>query len=564
MKNKERIMYKKLLLATAITVASGQALGATWAADTGTVGVIHTNEGISKVAEATGVPTASPVVRLGAAYAVNDVITLTYSVAKASTASWPTNLYSIKPGTAVVTHEVVGVEAIGQVEVATQTRTGNTAGVAGFVVGDVCTFGGRTTEKYRVEAITGITANHIKVTPALITATAADDTVICANPEYVILSYTSGSTDGKTVNYRVQSSTAVGTATSSIGAEIPLPSPNVSVAGLTAADATVSFAAATGAGTAMDVLTTSKTIATASPEFSYAVSKKFNAVIDVETDRKSYSSAFDTTNVEDDLELTITLVAGTDGNKATTTTSGVADITNAVTLDATTASSAVTTVVGDFAFLDSSTAAGVTAAAAAFTENNANSTAIATTGASYAITDTTIAANVITSTVKNTEAAVLPVQSFTASTVVTFTSEGIATATRTIDHGNVGSWTLNGASVTAYGVPMGPAVSRFLWISNKGTASAAFTYTATMNGTSYGPYSVGTVPGKTSMSVAGLIDTDLSARGIYVAPSSRATIELASPVKANDITVSASYKHIGDSDRLGLETSDTLTILDAK
>ncbi|MDA9346381.1 hypothetical protein N9R01_03290, partial [Porticoccaceae bacterium] len=284
----------------------------------------------------------------------------------------------------------------------------------------------------------------------------------------------------------------------------------------------------------------------------------------VETDRKSYSSNFDGTNTEDDLVLTITLVTGTNGNKATTSTSGVADITNAVTADATTANSAVTTVVGDFAYLDSSAAAGVTAAAAAFTEAGADSTAIATTGASYAITDTTIAAGTVTSTIKNTEAGVLPVQSFTASTVVTYTSEGIATATKTIDHGNVGSWTLNGASVTAYGVPMGPAVSRFLWISNKGTASAAFTYTATMNGTSYGPYSVGTVPGKSSMSVAGLIDTDLSARGIYVAPSSRATIELASPVKANDITVSASYKHIGDSDRLGLETSDTLTILDAK
>ena len=555
-------MYKKLLLATAISVASGQALGATWAADTATVGVIHTNEGISKVAEATGVPSASPVVRLGAAYAVNDVITLTYSVAKASTASWPTNLYSIKPGTAVATHEVVGIEPVGEDDIALQTISGNSAGISGFVVGDVCTIGGRTAELYRIESITAV-SNAITVTPNLVTATAADDAVVCANPEYVVLSYTSGSADGKTVNYRVQSSTAAGNATSSIGAEIPLPSPNVSVAGLTAADATVSFAAATGAGTAMDALSTSKTIATASPEFSYAVSKKFNAVIDVETDRKSYSSQFDTTNTEDDLDLTITLIAGTDGNKATTSTAGVADITNAVTLDATTANSAVTTVVGDFAFLDSSSAAGVTAAAAAFTEANANSTAIATTGASYAITDTTISAAVITSTVKNTEAAVLPVQSFTASTVVTFTTEGVSN-TRTINHGNVGSWTLNGASVTAYGVPMGPAVSRFLWISNKGTASAAFTYTATMNGTSYGPYSVGTVPGKTSMSVAGAIDNDLSARGIYVAPSSRATIELASPVKANDITVSASYKHIGDSDRLGLETSDTLTILDAK
>jgi len=66
------------------------------------------------------------------------------------------------------------------------------------------------------------------------------------------------------------------------------------------------------------------------------------------------------------------------------------------------------------------------------------------------------------------------------------------------------------------------------------------------------------------VSVGGLIDTDLTARSIYVAPSSRANINVSAPVKANDITMSASYKHIGDADRLGLETSDTLTVADGK
>ena len=104
---------------------------------------------------------------------------------------------------------------------------------------------------------------------------------------------------------------------------------------------------------------------------------------------------------------------------------------------------------------------------------------------------------------------------------------------------------------------MGSAVSRFIWVNNKGATAADFTYTATMNGSSYGPYSVATVAAKTAGSLGGLIDTDLASRGIYVAPSSRANITLTAPVKAADITVSASYKHIGDADRLALETSDT-------
>ena len=111
---------------------------------------------------------------------------------------------------------------------------------------------------------------------------------------------------------------------------------------------------------------------------------------------------------------------------------------------------------------------------------------------------------------------------------------------------------------------MGDAVSRFLWISNGGTGSANMKYTITMNGSSYGPYTLATVPGKTAVSIASLIDADILNRSIYVAPNSRANINVSAPVKANDITVSASYKHIGDSDRLGLETSDSLTAVDGK
>jgi len=55
-----------------------------------------------------------------------------------------------------------------------------------------------------------------------------------------------------------------------------------------------------------------------------------------------------------------------------------------------------------------------------------------------------------------------------------------------------------------------------------------------------------------------LIDTALSGAGVTLPNNSRATITIDSPVKQADITVSAAYKHIGDADRLILETSDTI------
>lgn len=561
-------MYKKLLLATSLAALSVPAMSATWStAGLGIVAVEHTDEGIANVTEAAGAQASNAVIKLGADFALNDTIKFTYSAAKATNYNWPTNIYSIAPGTATATHEIAAIEAVGQVEVATKV-IGAAASIAGFKVGDVCTFeSDSTATSYRViglGGVGGVTANHLKVSPAVQEATVVGKDVTCVNPKFITFSLINS--DTTSVTYRVTALAGTG-ATSTVGAEVPVPAILVSPDGLAAADVTVSYSAATASNVAMDTTAATAIVAASSTELSYAITTKFNAVVDVETDRVDFASGFDGTDVEDDLVLTIAKDAGTAGNYVSTNTTGVLTLVNAVAADVTDSNSAVITVTGDVAFLDDNAAAGVTAAAAGFTEAGADSTAIdAVAGAYFKITDTTIGANAstVTSTIKNTEGVAIPTSSFTASAVITYESAGDATLTKTIDLGSAGAWTLNGASVTAYGVPMGDAVSRFLWVSNKGTSSAAVSYTATMNGSSYGPYSIATVPGKSSVSVGGLIDTDLAARGIYVAPSSRASIELSAPVKANDITVSASYKHIGDADRLGLETSDTLTVSDAK
>lgn len=549
-------MYKKLVLASAIAAVSGQASAATWVTSNfgDQVAVKHTLEGIDKVVEADGVATSGAVVSLGAAFTVNDTITFTYNTAKATNFNWPTNIYSRKAGSTpdvtVLTDEAhIANDGVIDVDV------GNTDDAANFAVGDICNFATSTVD-HRVIAV-NTTNEDITVTPDP-AAIANNSAVTCDDPSFLALGLIN-STD-TTVTYRVTSKTE---GASTVGAEIAVPAPDVSVASLKSTKGvTVAYSAATASGVAMDVTTATTSMGTAVDEITYAVAK-LDAVIDVENDKKIFASGFVTNNTDaDSLTLTPTVTVGVAGDKHTISSAGAVSLAANVDDIMTSAQGAVTTVVGDFAYLDNSATAGVQASGV--TATNANGVAMATTGASFTLTDTTVAATAMVVTIDNSEAEPMAAQSFTASTVVTYTSNSIATATKTVDHGSVGSWTLNGASVTAYGVPMGTSVSRFLWVSNGGATSAAMDYTITMNGTTYGPYSLATIAAKTSTSISGLIDTDLAARSIYVAPSSRANINVSAPVKANDITMSASYKHIGDSDRLGLETSDTLTAADGK
>ncbi len=558
-------MYKKLILASAIAAVSGQAAAATWVTSNfGTqVAVKHTAEGIDKVTEADGVATSGAVLSLGAQFAQNDTITFTYNTAKATNYNWPTNLYSRKPGTSSASGTSrIGATGIASGNVTTsliESGNANTLDSSKLAVGDICNFDG-TTVDHRITA-NDTDNDTITFTPKLAADVAVADTVVCDNPSWVQLGLiNSGDTS---VTYRV---TSVSGGASTVGAEIAVPTPDVSVAGLKGTKAvTASYAAATASGVAMDATTATGALGTVIDEITYAVTAKFDGVIDVENDKKVYASNYVAGNTNaDSATITATLTAGTEGDKHTIASTGAVTLDAAVNDVMTSAQGAVTTIVGDFAYLDDAVTAGVQNTSSGVAQTGADSVALATTGASIAVTDTTVASGAIVATVDNSEDVALAAQSFTASTVVTYTSNSVATATKTVDHGSLGSWTLNGASVTAYAVPMGDAVSRFLWVSNGGTSAAAVDYTITMNGTSYGPYSLGTVAGKTSTSVGGLIDTDLVARGIYVAPNSRANINVSAPVKANDITMSASYKHIGDSDRLGLETSDTLTAADGK
>ena len=88
-------MYKKTILAGAIAgIVSSQGYAAS-AWDTGAqVAVIHGDLELVGTSEVTGVVQSNALLRLGAEYAVNDTITFTYDVAKATNASWPNSIIS--------------------------------------------------------------------------------------------------------------------------------------------------------------------------------------------------------------------------------------------------------------------------------------------------------------------------------------------------------------------------------------------------------------------------------------------------------------------------------------
>ncbi|MDB9843465.1 hypothetical protein OAC48_03165 [Porticoccaceae bacterium] len=561
-------MFKKIMLATAITAVSGGALAASWDSAL-TTAVTHNAEGIEQEVAAAGFEISNAVLTIGAELGVNDTITFTYNVDKATNANWPTSLYSRNVGAAGVTLEAKGISAASQANITSQTANdSNTAAQTGVVLGDRLTIASSGTQVYTVTDLLAGTANTFAVTPTLTTATVDNETLTFLNQTISFVTFGLQSSTANSVTYRVLS---IADGSTTVGAQVATPAINMQVAGATSAGAvTVTYAAATSAGAAVDAFATSATVATIAKQQTLTITKKLDGVVDVEADKKSLAGKTADTNGADTatdnaagasfdaIIVDYATVAAATGTAVAIGNTGTVSLDAGVAALASTLGSAVTVIDGDFTWMDSAAAAGTTITAGAVTGAQVNTDAMATTGQELTVTQTTLSADQAILLKADQAAKVLPITSWSGKTTVTYTPATGAAATEVYTWADLGQWTLNGATVTAYGVPMGSSVSRFLWVNNAGTADAALTYTITMNGTSYGPHSIGTVAAKSASSVAGLIDTDLTARSIYVAPSSRANITLTSQVKAADITVSAAYKHIGDADRLTIETSDSI------
>jgi hypothetical protein len=520
---------------------------------------------------------SSAFVKLNTEYAVNDTVTFAYTTDKGTNVSYPTSLTTTGGGTTAngtaASLEITGTIVTGVKSLTLETVGGSIAAQTGVAVGDQFTIENGGTTIYRVTGTGGATGT-ITVEPGLVIAAAVNDELTFKKPMTVQFGLLS-STDNS-VTYRVTQLLTSNTTT--VGALLGTPEVNMSPASLTAADTKVSFSAATSAGTAMDALATSFTAAQALPQFVASTTTAFDGVIDVENARGQYvasttpvNTGISATKKADTFTYKIQETLGTDGV-------GAAAPLGSITALNATETKGVLAINGSWDYLDDATTTGISltqATDASHVASNAVTTQVgivtATTdtltvtmagaGASSGVTQggTTITNSV--DIVATETGAVLPVTTFAPTFTLDYDPAVVGVDKQKVFNiTGAGSWGLNGATITAYGVPMGSTVSRFLWINNSGATDGAASASLMSGGVRYpttGEYSLGSVASMTNTEVGSTLATAMSAAGVTLADSSRANITFTVPVKAADVTLSAAYKHIADADRLTIETSDT-------
>jgi len=119
----------------------------------------------------------------------------------------------------------------------------------------------------------------------------------------------------------------------------------------------------------------------------------------------------------------------------------------------------------------------------------------------------------------------------------------------------VGSWSLNGPTVTVYNMPFGSNIDPFLWVSNSGSLEGEISATVTVDGATTGPYALGTAAKMDNTRVAHTLLAAMEAAGETPTAGSRGDVSIT--VNANDanITVYGGYKVVSADDRLNLPTS---------
>jgi hypothetical protein len=547
-------MFKKAILAAAITSIVTPAISATWLTNEATKPT-HSLEGMAKLAATAGgaVVSGEGILILGTEYAQNDLITFTSSVAKATNVAWPTSVASTQNTAA---HTAIINLAAGYAKGTTGAMiVDNVTGTS--TAGDYVTIAGK--GPYRISARAATTMTIAGGTGEAI----ADNAVVAAiTKKKVTLTLTSS--DATSATYRVSAVEAkfagggANAATTTVGTVIRFDTPDLDAAALTAAgSATLSSSATTGAGTAMDSNATALSIAATNSAYAFTVGTKFDGKVSVDLNRKSFEGPAQA----DTFVYTLSETAGIDG------VDGAGVAITAIDPAIQTSSLAITASGDGWGFLDTTAAAGILLSAANSVGipnvggTNPAALTFDATGKIMTLTDTAVRAGEIMTVTKAAGATSnnLPVQDYSATMTITHRPSGGAAAddlSPTITAA-AGAWTLNAASITAYGVPFGEKVSRMLWVNNSGTTLGDISATFTQDGVTTDLGVLGTAAVKASTAISGLLDAGLVTAGVTPAADSRANIAVTVTSPANDITMSAAYRVIADGDRLTIETSDT-------
>jgi len=273
-----------------------------------------------------------------------------------------------------------------------------------------------------------------------------------------------------------------------------------------------------------------------------AADKLFDEVVDVEADRYELVG-----NGGDEAEIVI------------------ADAANGAVLEAT----SLVTITGDFSWAAvSTTANGVTTVSYPAAQMGVAAAGGGSLGAIVrnATTFSFVAATAGTYTVTLTpqdkaKKVTLPTGAYTLSASLDYKNGSDATIRTDSVSAPLGSWGINGASITAYGISNSPSVTPMVWIQNGGVSNGAISGSVNCNGSTITIADLGTAAAKSNTKVGEAIQAAVDAAGTCPTVNTRydATVTVNGP--AADITMNASYKVTaadGATDRVMLETSDSL------
>ena len=495
-------MFKKTLMCTALLAVSGGALAKATGAATE---IVHSTEGaLGVISQAT----ADTRFTLGASYTQGDTVTLTWSQALA----------------AGVGHTALYIRAITTPYVAAAAANNGPDNIANNA-DDVAEV---------IEVIEVLTNNAGSIPLTVLDSTSTSVTYR-AGAVPAGYDYTKGQTlltTGKSIK---------------------------GVDNANASSVTLGYAAATSTGVAIDSGTAATTVALYYDQFGVDIVKA-NALVDVENSRKKFSATDSAGGTGHSTTVDVisaeinTLAAYTSAIGLGTTATGLAATINDGSTSILPATSVV--IAGDYSWLDK-------ASTAAFDID-------ATLGSvtPFAATDTsssiTLLPTVLTTaaalTLTTTGVAVLSGKTYTAAPTLKFANSASVQKTRALPTVSAGAWGLNGATVTAYGIPNQAAVTPFLWVQNAGTSAGEITGSASCSGATIDLGSLGSAAGDTNTSVGVAVQAAVDAAGTCVV-GSRYDATLTVNAKATDVTLTAGYKvqaADGSHDRLSLETSDSL------
>jgi len=388
---------------------------------------------------------------------------------------------------------------------------------------------------YAVGDTISIALSHpVDATQVFATTAIATGTNNCTNNgDTMSVTYAGYAAATNTVTYTVNQATA-----RTLGCPIAFPAIKFDGAVAAAADTiTASFTTSKGFGTLEATATPYKVIDVAATQYTVTIGTPLNGIIDVSKQRYEFT-------------------AGTnDVVTATLANSG----TSAATFSQLQATSTMT-VTGDFSWAKVTSAAGVvtypgvglTGVGTGLTVTDTSATWVAPTASAYVLTLTPQAKAL---------GVVLPKTGFALSTAVAY--KKIAADTTVLSSAvasTAGAWTLNGASITAYGMPNSASTENFLWVANTGTEEGAISVDVTCDGVTTTGIVAGTATAKTNVRISSIVQNAVDAAGTCAATSRYdASVTVNAPVA--NIALSAGYKVTaadGATDRLTLETSDSL------